>query len=44
MGGICERLVRSVEKSLRHLVGERLFNDEELISFFEAEKILTTGL
>ena len=41
MGGVWERLVRSVKKLLRHLVGERLLNDEELVSFLcEAEKIL----
>ena len=41
MGGVWERLVRSVKGLLRHLVGERLLNDEELMSFLcEAEKIL----
>ena len=41
MGGVWERLVRSVKKLLRHLVGERLLNDEELVSFLcEVEKIL----
>ena len=41
MGGVWERLVRSVKKLLRNLVGERLLNDEELVSFLcEAEKIL----
>ena len=41
MGGVWERLVRSVKKLLRHLVGERLLNDEELVSFLcEAEKSL----
>ena len=41
MGGVWERLVRSVKGLLRHLVGERLLNDEELVSFIcEAEKIL----
>ena len=39
MGGVWERLVRSVKKLLGHLVGERLLNDEELVSFLcEAEK------
>ena len=33
--------MRSVKKLLRHLVGERLLNDEELVSFLcEAEKSL----
>ena len=33
--------MRSVKKLLRHLVGERLLNDEELVSFLcEVEKIL----
>ena len=41
MGGVWERLVRSVKEILRHLVGTRLLNDEELVSFMcEAEKIL----
>jgi hypothetical protein len=41
MGGVWERLVRSVKQILRHLVGSRLLNDEELVSFMcEAEKIL----
>ena len=41
MGGVWERLIRSVKKLLRHLVGERLLNDEELVSFLcEVEKIL----
>ena len=41
MGGVWERLVRSVKGLLRHLVGERLLNDEELLSFLcEVEKIL----
>ena len=41
MGGVWERLVRSVKKLLKHLVGERLLDDEELVSFMcEAEKIL----
>ena len=33
MGGAWERLVRSVKDILRHLIGERLLNDEELVSF-----------
>jgi transposase InsO family protein len=41
MGGVWERLVRSVKQILRHLVGSRLLNDEELVSFMcEAERIL----
>ena len=41
MGGVWERLVRSVKTLLRHLVGDRLLTDEELLSFMcEAEKIL----
>ena len=41
MGGVWERIVRSVKQLLRHLVGERLLNDEELVSFLcEVEKIL----
>jgi transposase InsO family protein len=41
MGGVWERLVRSVKQILRHLVGTRLLNDEELTSFMcEAEKIM----
>jgi hypothetical protein len=41
MGGAWERLVRSVKTILKHLVGDRLLNDEELLSFLcEAEKIL----
>ena len=41
MGGAWERLIRSVKEILRHLVGERLLNDEELVSFLcETEKIL----
>ena len=41
MGGVWERLVRSVKTLLRHLVGDRLLTDEELVSFLcEAEKIL----
>ena len=41
MGGVWERIVRSVKGLLRTLVGERLLNDEELVSFIcEAERIL----
>jgi transposase InsO family protein len=41
MGGVWERLVKSVKTLLRHLAGSRLLTDEELVSFLcEAEKIL----
>ena len=41
MGGAWERLIRSVKEILRHLVGDRLLTDEELVSFLcEAERIL----
>ena len=41
MGGVWERLIRSVKKILKHLVGDRLLTDEELVSFMcEAEKIM----
>ena len=41
MGGVWERMVRSVKELLRHLVGDRLLTDEELQSFMcEAENIL----
>ena len=41
MGGAWERLIRSVKDILRHLVGDRLLTDEELLSFMcEVEKIM----
>ena len=41
MGGVWERLIKSVKIVLRNLVGQRLLSDEELLSFMcEVEKIL----
>ena len=41
MGGVWERIVKSVKGILRQLVGNRLLNDEELLTFMtEVEKIL----
>ena len=41
MGGVWERIVKSVKNVLRQLVGNRLLNDEELLTFMaEVEKIL----
>ena len=41
MGGIWERLIKSVKGILLQLVGNRLLNDEELLTFMsEVEKIL----
>ena len=41
MGGVWERLIRSVKTILQTLVGDRLLSDEELLTFLsEAEKIL----
>ena len=41
MGGVWERLIRSVKDLLRQLVQDRLLTDEELLSFLcEVEKIM----
>ena len=41
MGGVWERLIRSVKSLLRQLVQDRLLDDEELVSFMaEVEKIM----
>ena len=41
MGGVWERLVRSIKSTLKHLVQDRLLTDEELLSFMcETEKII----
>ena len=41
MGGVWERIIKSVKGILRQLVGNRLLNDEELLTFMaEVEKIL----
>ena len=41
MGGVWERIVKSVKSVLRQLVGNRLLDDEQLLTFMaEVEKIL----
>ena len=41
MGGVWERLIRSVKTILQTLVGDRLLTDEELLTFLsEAEKVM----